>query len=98
MTPMKRPITADSALMNPVSKVIALKAGVAGAVGDNLQVRGAAYRGTRQYALRWLLGARWGCMQHLPPLMGLSPQAGQHMTQVLQHGNMPEAPHCEQHT
>ena len=42
MTPMKRPITADSALMNPVSKVIALKAGVAGAVGDNLQVRGAA--------------------------------------------------------
>ena len=60
MTPMKRPITADSALMNPVSKVIALKAGVAGAVGDNLQVCRAACRGTRQCALRFGAGcARW---------------------------------------
>ena len=38
LSPMKRPITADSALMNPVSKVIALKAAVPGAVGDNLQI------------------------------------------------------------
>ncbi|KAK9810517.1 hypothetical protein WJX72_012055 [[Myrmecia] bisecta] len=38
MAPMKRPITADSALMNPVSKVIALKATVQGAAGDNLQI------------------------------------------------------------
>ena len=44
MTPMKRPITADSALMNPVSKVIALKAGVSGTAGDNLQVRGCLQR------------------------------------------------------
>lgn len=38
LSPMKRPITADSALMNPTSKVIALKATVAGAAGDNLQI------------------------------------------------------------
>lgn len=38
MTPTRRPITADSALMNPASKVIALKASVAGAAGDSLQV------------------------------------------------------------
>lgn len=38
LSPLKRPITADSALMNPVSKVIALKATVAGATGDNLQI------------------------------------------------------------
>lgn len=38
MTPTRRPITADSALMNPSSKVIALKASVAGAAGDSLQV------------------------------------------------------------
>jgi clathrin heavy chain len=38
LSPLKRPITADSALMNPVSKVIALKATVAGASGDNLQI------------------------------------------------------------
>ena len=36
--PMKRPITADSALMNPVSKVIALKAAVAGSTQDHLQI------------------------------------------------------------
>ena len=36
--PMKRPITADSALMNPVSKVIALKAAVAGTTQDHLQI------------------------------------------------------------
>ena len=38
LTPLKRPITADSALMNPASKVIALKATVAGATGDSLQI------------------------------------------------------------
>lgn len=38
MTPMRRPITADSALMNPVSKVIALKATQPGAAGDSLQI------------------------------------------------------------
>ncbi len=38
LTPLKRPITADSALMNPASKVIALKASVAGATGDSLQI------------------------------------------------------------
>ena len=38
LTPLKRPITADSALMNPASKVIALKATVAGAAGDSLQI------------------------------------------------------------
>ena len=38
LTPLKRPITADSALMNPVSKVIALKAKVAGTAGDSLQI------------------------------------------------------------
>ena len=38
LTPLKRPITADSALMNPASKVIALKASVAGAAGDSLQI------------------------------------------------------------
>ena len=38
LTPLKRPITADSALMNPASQVIALKATVAGATGDSLQI------------------------------------------------------------
>ena len=38
MTPMKRPITADSALMNPAAKVIALKATVAGTTQDHLQI------------------------------------------------------------
>ena len=38
MTPMKRPITADSALMNPAAKVIALKATVAGTAQDHLQI------------------------------------------------------------
>ena len=38
LSPLRRPITADSALMNPVSKVIALKATVAGATGDSLQI------------------------------------------------------------
>ena len=33
-----RPITADSALMNPVSKVIALKATVQGTTQDHLQI------------------------------------------------------------
>lgn len=36
--PEKRPIKADSAIMNPNSKVIALKASVAGEAGDNLQI------------------------------------------------------------
>ena len=38
LSPVKRPITADSALMNPMSKVIALKATVAGTAGDSLQI------------------------------------------------------------
>ncbi len=41
LTPMKKPITADSALMNPVTKVIALKARVEspdGEVMDSLQI------------------------------------------------------------
>lgn len=39
LTPLKRPITADSALMNPNSKIIALKAANPGGVaGDNLQI------------------------------------------------------------
>ena len=36
--PEKRPIKADSAIMNPGSKVMALKAQVAGVEGDNLQI------------------------------------------------------------
>ncbi len=36
--PQRRPISADSAIMNPSSKVIALKAQVAGMEGDNLQI------------------------------------------------------------
>jgi hypothetical protein len=36
--PLRRPITADSALMNPVAKVIALKAAVAGSAADHLQI------------------------------------------------------------
>lgn len=38
LSPLRRPITADSALMNPASQVIALKATVAGATGDSLQI------------------------------------------------------------
>ncbi len=38
LSPLKRPITADSALMNPFSKVIALKATVSGTAGDSLQI------------------------------------------------------------
>lgn len=37
-SPMKRPITADSAIMNPVSKIIALKAASTAGSGDNLQI------------------------------------------------------------
>ena len=36
--PMRRPITADSALMHPTSKVIALKAAVQGTTQDHLQI------------------------------------------------------------
>ena len=36
--PQRRPITAESAIMNPVSKVIALKATVAGTAQDHLQI------------------------------------------------------------
>jgi clathrin heavy chain len=36
--PQRRPITADSALMNPDQKIIALKAAVAGVQGDSLQI------------------------------------------------------------
>lgn len=35
---LRRPITADSALMNPVAKVLALKASVAGTTQDHLQI------------------------------------------------------------
>ena len=38
MSPMRRPITAESALMNPASKVIALKATVPSVAGDSLQI------------------------------------------------------------
>eukprot|EP00958_Prasinococcus_capsulatus_P003761 scaffold346_cov387-Prasinococcus_capsulatus_cf.AAC.4 len=38
MTPLRRPITADSALMNPASKVIALKAQIQGTTQDHLQI------------------------------------------------------------
>ena len=38
MQPIRRPITADSALMNPISKVIALKAAVQGTTNDHLQI------------------------------------------------------------
>ncbi|DBA67143.1 hypothetical protein WJX79_007694 [Trebouxia sp. C0005] len=37
-TPMRRPITAESALMNPANKVIALKATVPAVAGDSLQI------------------------------------------------------------
>jgi len=36
--PQRRPISADSAIMNPKSQIIALKAKVEGTSGDNLQV------------------------------------------------------------
>ena len=38
MQPLRRPITADSALMNPIAKVIALKAAVQGTTSDHLQI------------------------------------------------------------
>lgn len=38
MSPMKRPITADSAIMNPNQKIIALKAKIGEGPGDNLQI------------------------------------------------------------
>lgn len=38
MSPLRRPITAESALMNPASKVIALKATVPAVTGDSLQI------------------------------------------------------------
>ncbi|CAN6705271.1 unnamed protein product [Malus baccata var. baccata] len=38
MQPLRRPITADSALMNPNSKILALKAGVQGTTQDHLQI------------------------------------------------------------
>ena len=37
-SPLRRPITAESALMNPVNKVIALKATVPAVAGDSLQI------------------------------------------------------------
>ena len=36
--PQRRPITAESAIMNPAEQIIALKAKVEGVNGDNLQV------------------------------------------------------------
>nr|PNR52339.1 hypothetical protein PHYPA_008713 [Physcomitrium patens] len=38
MQPLRRPITADSALMNPSSKVLALKAQIPGTTQDHLQI------------------------------------------------------------
>ncbi|KAG9142165.1 hypothetical protein Leryth_007608 [Lithospermum erythrorhizon] len=38
MQPLRRPITADSALMNPNSKILALKAQIAGTTQDHLQI------------------------------------------------------------
>ncbi|THU65977.1 hypothetical protein C4D60_Mb05t09340 [Musa balbisiana] len=38
MQPLRRPITADSALMNPNSKILALKAKIPGTTQDHLQV------------------------------------------------------------
>ncbi|KAK7849835.1 clathrin heavy chain 1 [Quercus suber] len=38
MQPLRRPITADSALMNPNSRILALKAQVAGTTQDHLQI------------------------------------------------------------
>ncbi|KAG6533093.1 hypothetical protein ZIOFF_006954 [Zingiber officinale] len=38
MQPLRRPITADSALMNPNSRILALKAQIPGTTQDHLQV------------------------------------------------------------
>ncbi|CAM6119092.1 unnamed protein product [Calypogeia fissa] len=38
LQPLRRPITADSALMNPVTKVLALKASTPGTTQDHLQI------------------------------------------------------------
>ncbi|KAI7755758.1 hypothetical protein M8C21_014246 [Ambrosia artemisiifolia] len=38
MQPLRRPITADSALMNPISKILALKAQLPGTTQDHLQI------------------------------------------------------------
>eukprot|EP00850_Spirogloea_muscicola_P015188 SM000114S24151 [mRNA] locus=s114:187416:198058:- [translate_table: standard] len=38
MQPLRRPITADSALMNPTSKILALKAQIQGTTQDHLQI------------------------------------------------------------
>lgn len=38
MQPLRRPITADSALMNPTSRVLALKAQIQGTTQDHLQI------------------------------------------------------------
>ncbi|KAJ7543091.1 hypothetical protein O6H91_09G024400 [Diphasiastrum complanatum] len=38
LQPLRRPITADSALMNPVSRILALKAQIPGSTQDHLQI------------------------------------------------------------
>ncbi|KAK1321055.1 Clathrin heavy chain 2 [Acorus calamus] len=38
MQPLRRPITADSALMNPISRILALKAQIPGSTQDHLQI------------------------------------------------------------
>ncbi|KVI09938.1 Armadillo-type fold [Cynara cardunculus var. scolymus] len=38
MQPLRRPITADSALMNPISRILALKAQLPGTTQDHLQI------------------------------------------------------------
>lgn len=64
MAPTRRQISADSALMCPDKKVIALKATAPGTAGDNLQVGGRWATGTghrgvcivRRCAVRWRRG------------------------------------------
>ncbi|KAJ7546238.1 hypothetical protein O6H91_08G031500 [Diphasiastrum complanatum] len=38
LQPLRRPITADSALMNPISRILALKAQIPGSTQDHLQI------------------------------------------------------------
>jgi len=67
-TPIRRQITADSALMNPVSKVIALKAMVAGTTTDHLQIFNLEMKAKmKSYQLpeqvvfwKWITSARLG--------------------------------------
>jgi clathrin heavy chain len=55
---LRRPITADSALMNPVANIIALKAAVAGSATDHLQIFNLEVRRFIPTRLRVLPGPR----------------------------------------